>query len=262
MTEPYSLAVEPWLPVATKNGKRIFIRIRDVGREDLLRIDTGRADCDISLTEFLIGLLSVSMGPSGIRDWVKRYETPPSPDEIDAAIKPFAHALVLDGDGPRFFQDCESLKGEEVPVSSLLMEMPGAQTLKDNADHFVKRGGASLLSRKGAAIALLTLQTNAPSGGAGHRTSLRGGGPATTLIIPRREDAGPVPHRNRAQRDKGRGLGHGSSPADEHEPTTEGFRLAEAIGELLKEERGVGYLDQSLEVEHAEGCGRHITRPL
>jgi CRISPR system Cascade subunit CasA len=192
MTEPYSLAVEPWLPVATKDGKRIFIPIRDIGREDLLRIDTGRADCDISLTEFLIGLLAISMGPSGVRDWVKRYNPPPSPDEIDAAIRSFAHALLLDGDGPRFFQDYEAIEGEEVPISSLLIEMPGAQAKKDNADHFVKRGRVNGLSRKGAAIALLTLQTSAPAGGAGHRTSLRGGGPATTLVIPRRKDQEPT----------------------------------------------------------------------
>ena len=192
MTEPYSLAVEAWLPVATNDGKRIFIPIRDIGRADVLRIDTGRADCDISLTEFLIGLLAVTMGPSGTRDWVKRYETVPSPVEIDAAIKPFAHALVLDGPGPRFFQDYDPLAGDEVPVSSLLIEMPGAQAKKDNADHFVKRGSINALSRMGAAIALLTLQTSAPAGGAGHRTSLRGGGPATTLVIPRRKNETPT----------------------------------------------------------------------
>jgi CRISPR system Cascade subunit CasA len=193
MIEPYSLAVEPWLPVATRNCGRILIPIRDLGREDLLRIDTGRADCDISLTEFLIGLLAISMGPPGLRDWVKRYNAPPSPSEIDEAIKPFAHALALDGDGARFFQDLDPLEGgAKFGVSSLLMEMPGAQTLKDNADHFVKRGGVGALSRAGAAIALLTLQTSAPSGGAGHRTSLRGGGPATTIVIPRRNDKAPT----------------------------------------------------------------------
>ncbi|WP_239500552.1 type I-E CRISPR-associated protein Cse1/CasA, partial [Streptococcus pneumoniae] len=31
------------------------------------------------------------------------------------------------------------------------------------------------------------LQTYAPSGGAGHRTSLRGGGPLTTLLAPARK---------------------------------------------------------------------------
>jgi CRISPR system Cascade subunit CasA len=34
-------------------------------------------------------------------------------------------------------------------------------------------------------MALLTLQTNAPSGGRGHRTSVRGGGPLTTIVMGR-----------------------------------------------------------------------------
>jgi CRISPR system Cascade subunit CasA len=42
-----------------------------------------------------------------------------------------------------------------------------------------------VLSISTAALALLTLQTMAPSGGAGHRTSLRGGGPLSTLILPK-----------------------------------------------------------------------------
>ncbi|MDZ4791845.1 MAG: type I-E CRISPR-associated protein Cse1/CasA [Hyphomicrobiales bacterium] len=185
MSELYSLAVEPWLPVAMADGSRRFIAIRDIAHVDVLRIDTGRADCDISLTEFLIGLLAIALAPEEERDWVKRFHAPPTPDEIDAAIRPFAHALVLDGPGPRFLQDFEVLQGKDVRVSSLLMDQPGANTLKDNTDHFVKRGQTGTLSRAGAAIALLTLQTSAPSGGAGHRTSMRGGGPVTTLVIPR-----------------------------------------------------------------------------
>ncbi|WP_253207205.1 type I-E CRISPR-associated protein Cse1/CasA [Verticiella alkaliphila] len=39
------------------------------------------------------------------------------------------------------------------------------------------------------AQALFTLQINAPSGGRGIRTSLRGGGPMTTLLLPQQEDA-------------------------------------------------------------------------
>jgi CRISPR system Cascade subunit CasA len=181
MTEPYSLAAEPWLPVATVEGAREFVRLRDLGRADLLRIDTGRADCDISVTEFLIGLIAISMGPTDNYDWPDRFETPPTPDEIDAAIAPFAHALVLDGDGPRFFQDFENLEllndAAREPIASLFMETP--------AGHFVKEGTISALSRRGAALALIALQAGAPAGGRGHRTSLRGGGPSTTLVIPR-----------------------------------------------------------------------------
>jgi hypothetical protein len=41
-----------------------------------------------------------------------------------------------------------------------------------------------------ANAALLTLQINAPAGGAGHRVSVRGGGPLTTLRLPRDPEAG------------------------------------------------------------------------
>jgi len=188
MTEPYSLAAEPWLPVATVEGEREFIRLRDIGRTDLLRIDTGRADCDISVTEFLIGLIAISMGPTDNYDWPDRFETPPTPDEIDAAIAPFAHALVLDGDGPRFFQDFENLEllndAAREPIASLFMETP--------AGHFVKEGTISALSRRGAALALIALQTSAPTGGRGHFTSLRGGGGASTLVVPRPDNTSPT----------------------------------------------------------------------
>ncbi|MEO0800297.1 MAG: type I-E CRISPR-associated protein Cse1/CasA, partial [Pseudomonadota bacterium] len=97
---------------------------------------------------------------------------------------PLERAMILDGEGPRFFQDREALDGTPNPISGLLIDAPGTSTLKDNADHFVKRGRTESLSRIGAAITLLTLQTQAPSGGAGHRTSLRGGGPLTTLVLP------------------------------------------------------------------------------
>jgi CRISPR system Cascade subunit CasA len=139
--EPYSLAERAWLPVAMTTGRREFIRIRDIARHGILRIDTGRPDCDISVTEFLIGLLAISaLAPQEKRDWKPRFHTPPSPEEIDKAIAPFAHALVLDGPGPRFFQDFEPLEGDETAVAALLMDRPDGKTQTDNADFFVKRG--------------------------------------------------------------------------------------------------------------------------
>ncbi|HLA35687.1 MAG TPA: type I-E CRISPR-associated protein Cse1/CasA, partial [Rhodocyclaceae bacterium] len=66
-----------------------------------------------------------------------------------------------------------------------LMDAPGGNTIKNNQDHFVKRDAVSALCPHCAAMALFCLQTNAPSGGQGHRVGLRGGGPLTTLILPR-----------------------------------------------------------------------------
>jgi CRISPR system Cascade subunit CasA len=188
MPEPYSLAGRAWIPVALSNGQRAFIRPCEISEtyegHTILRIATGRADCDISLTEFLIGLLAVTMAPPGPIAWKKRYRTPPTRDELSAAFARLEPALRLDGDGPRFFQDRDPLEGKPNGIDALFIDAPGDSTIQDNADHFVKRGRTSALSRAGAAIALATLQTCAPSGGAGHRTSLRGGGPLTTLVVP------------------------------------------------------------------------------
>ena len=83
-----------------------------------------------------------------------------------------------------FLQDLGGIEGETNSVASLFIEAPGAKTEKNNADLFQKRGRVSALGFEAAAMALFTLQTYAPSGGAGHRTSLRGGGPLTTLVVP------------------------------------------------------------------------------
>nr|WP_235263706.1 type I-E CRISPR-associated protein Cse1/CasA [Nitrincola sp. A-D6] len=88
-------------------------------------------------------------------------------------------------DAPLFMQDFDLLAEVEAsPLSGLLIEAPGGNTLKHNTDHFIKRGLCDRASLPMAAIALFTLQINAPAGGQGHRTGLRGGGPLTTLVLP------------------------------------------------------------------------------
>jgi CRISPR system Cascade subunit CasA len=188
MPEHYSLVRRAWLPVALQDGTRAFVRPCDMASacngQSIVRVNTGRPDGDISLTEFLIGLVAVALGPKDRRQWAMRYQDPPTCKELELALRPLEPALVLDGEGARFFQDLEALDGEPNRVEALLVDGPGSNTLRENADHFVKRGRTAVLSRAGAAIALATLQTSAPSGGAGHRTSLRGGGPLTTLVVP------------------------------------------------------------------------------
>ena len=79
---------------------------------------------------------------------------------------------------------------KEKPIAALLIDAPGEKTLRDNTDLFVKRGGTPVLSRAAAAMALFTLSAFAPKGGAGYRTSLRRGGPMTTLVVAERRDHG------------------------------------------------------------------------
>lgn len=187
-----NLVHTPWIPVRHADGTSGRIRPAQLAAIDNppVALDAPRPDFNGALAQFLIGLLQTAFTPRDDDEWVDRLEQPPSEQELDRAFNRHANAFELDGNGPRFMQDFEKLEriteGKRKPaanqIGSLLIEAPGEQTLRNNADHFVKRGHAGQLCPACAATALFTLQINAPSGGAGHRTSLRGGGPLTTLV--------------------------------------------------------------------------------
>lgn len=189
----FSLIDQPWLPVlrrdtATGAVRRDRIRPCDLTHrivdEPVVAFDWQRPDFDAASREFMIGLLATAYPPRDDRDWVDAWRDPPPPDRLATAFAPCARAFVLDGEGPRFLQDHEDIAAERQSIGGLLIDSPGHKTAEDNLDLFTKRARVSALARATAAIALFTLQSQAPSGGAGHRTSLRGGGPLTTLALP------------------------------------------------------------------------------
>lgn len=187
MTGTYNLLDEPWLPVRSQSGTRRWIRPAEVAtRQDpALYIDSGRPDFDGALTQFLIGLLQTCAAPPDQGSWRKWMREPPAVEQLDELFAPVRHAFFLDGDGPRFMQDLELEEdgGEGVSVAALLIESPGGKTVRDNGDLFIKRDLVTAMGAPAVAAALFTLQTNAPAGGVGHRTSLRGGGPLSTLPL-------------------------------------------------------------------------------
>ena len=87
MTHPFSLFEEAWLPVATSDGKRMFVRPCDISRPDLVSVATGRPDCDISLTEFLIGLLAVAVPPEDTDEWRDAFFHAPRPPSIAGGVR-------------------------------------------------------------------------------------------------------------------------------------------------------------------------------
>jgi CRISPR system Cascade subunit CasA len=185
---PFSLINDAWLPVLRQHSGVTRIRpaqiTENIENDPVVAIDWPRADFRLASLEFLIGLLATACPPAGRRHWPVLYRAPPSPAVLDAAFAPLAFAFELDGDGPRFMQDFEDLAADPNDIANLLIEAPGDQTIKKNADLLNKRGQVKTLCRAAAAMALFTLQTYAPAGGAGNRTGLRGGGPLTTLAVP------------------------------------------------------------------------------
>ena len=184
----FNLLAEPWLPVLRRSGAMERIppwRITDrIATDPFIAFAWPRPDFNGAAHELLIGLLSTTAAPEDDDAWKDWWDNPPASNVLEQRFSTAAHAFDLDGPGPRFMQDLDPLDDADgKDVAALLIDTPGAQTLRNNADLFVKRGAAPVLCRASAAMALFTLSTYAPSGGAGHRTSLRGGGPMTTLIV-------------------------------------------------------------------------------
>ncbi len=187
----FNLIDEPWLPVRRRSGAIERIQpwrvTEGIADNPFVGFAWPRPDFNGAAHELLIGLLSTAAAPEDDDEWEDWWLEPPAPDTLRQRFATVAHAFDLDGPGPRFLQDLDPLEGaEEKEIAALLIEAPGAQTRRNNADLFVKRGSAPVLSRAAAAMALFTLSAFAPSGGAGHRTSLRGGGPMTTLVVAER----------------------------------------------------------------------------
>lgn len=183
-----NLLEDPWLPVLRRSGRREVILPWQIteGIEDdpIVSLDLPRPDFNGSLIQFLIGLFQTAWVPEDDIAWNRAYETPPTVETLRDACMPLCEAFYLDGEGPRFMQDLGLDNPKAKAIASLLIDEPGDQAIKRNTDHFIKRDRYPGFGLTATIAALFTLQINAPAGGAGHRTSLRGGGPLTTLLVP------------------------------------------------------------------------------
>jgi CRISPR system Cascade subunit CasA len=183
-----NLIKDAWIPVVRADGSNCMIAPWEIGASDnpVVEIVAPRPDFRGALYQFLIGLIQTTFAPEDDDEWQEKWKETPSSDELKMVFEKVADAFELvNEDGPAFMQDFAlPEKAEEFEIRGLLIDAPGANTLRKNLDHFVKRDSDFGMCNSCLASAIMTLQTNAPSGGQGHRTGLRGGGPLTTLIFP------------------------------------------------------------------------------
>ena len=191
---PFDLRTESWIPWRRRRSGIVWGPISMLvdgldGDDPVIAIAAPRPDFDGALSEFLIGMLSVALRAADEDAWRELWKQPPSPAVLQGALDALSDAFVLDAEqGPRFLQDfspADLADCDILAIDRLAMDSPGEQGVKLNKTLFVKPARFSQLSRPAAAMALITMQAYAPAGGQGNRTSMRGGGPLTTLADPR-----------------------------------------------------------------------------
>ncbi len=183
-----NLIKDPWLPIIRKNGVREKIAVhgllQNYSDNPVMELVAPRPDFKNALYQLLIGIVQVSAMPEYEEDWADLFETPYDSKVFSDQVLEYAECFEIDSENAAFMQDFELREAEEKPVSALLIEAPGANTIKNNQAHFIKGGMVEQVDAYWAAVALYALQTFAPSGGVGHRVGLRGGGPLTTILLP------------------------------------------------------------------------------
>lgn len=185
-----NLLSAPWLPFKLRDGQIEYRPPTAIADAEVIDLAMPRADFQGAAYQWLIGLLQTALAPEDHDDWLELLGQPPDGKQLEAAFSSLAPAFEFDGDGPRFMQDFDLLDSvKPSTISGLLIDAPGGNTAKENRDLFVKRGRVETLCIDCAAIALFTLQINAPEGGRGHLAGMRGGGPLTTFILPEQANA-------------------------------------------------------------------------
>lgn len=182
-----NLIETPWIPCIQANKEVVTLAPWQIfmngGKSRSLSLATPRPDFQGAVIQFLIGLTQTTMSPKDEDEWVEGLQSLPDAHEVKERFDSVSSAFNLGGDGPRFMQDTSCAEGKLQPIDTLLIGMPGENTLKQNGDFFQKRKSVQQLCPTCAAMALMTLQINGPPGGVGHRTGLRGGGPLTSVVV-------------------------------------------------------------------------------
>jgi len=180
-----NIITDRWIPVRRQSGALDNIRPADIAdrHDPAVALMWPRPDFNLACLELLIGLVYAAMPPEEDDDYIDQIDDDLHKELVER-LDSFSVWFTLGGNGPRFMQSLESLSGNVSGVDMLLLDSAGDQTAKNNADMMVRRDRYDRLGSAAAAIALYTFQNFAPAGGAGNRTSMRGGGPLVTLVEP------------------------------------------------------------------------------
>ncbi|MFP4679705.1 MAG: type I-E CRISPR-associated protein Cse1/CasA, partial [Chitinispirillaceae bacterium] len=191
-----NLIKDKWLPVARKNSRpgefeniAIWQILENYSDNPVVEIIAPRPDFRNALYQLLIGIVQVAALPEDDEHWSELYNTPWDSEEFKKKVLSFEHCFEIDSEGPAFMQDFDLKEGyKEETLGNLFINLPANEHFTPTNEQAAKTEPKQI-NPYWAAVALFTLQTFAPSGGRGHRVGLRGGGPLTTILLPKKHEA-------------------------------------------------------------------------
>ncbi len=192
-----NILMDSWMPVLLANGNEAKIAIwqltEKINGHSVVDVVLPRPDLKNGLYQLLIGIIQVMVTPKNEKEWKEKWFTPPSSKELKTAFAKYEECFVLNNpEGPAFMQDYnyEELANakEAKPIYTMLISSPSENTIKNNVDHFVKRDFLRVMDVYFAGLSLFSFQQYGPAVGAGYRVGLRGGGPMTSILIPKPDE--------------------------------------------------------------------------
>ena len=188
-SESLNIISDAWIPVRRRSGRLDTIRpsgiTSDIETDAVVAVAWPRPELNGATLQLLVGILSSAGMAADHAEWVRGWNGPPPPEELDDKLANLAPHFEVVADGPAFLQDLDPLIDTRVDTPGrLLFDTPGRQTERHNTDLFRKRlADDTVLSLPAAAIALYARMIWCASGGKGHRVALAGGGPLVTLPV-------------------------------------------------------------------------------
>lgn len=181
-----NLLTDPWIS-ATRNNDRTLIRVAEIADPRVSDLAYDRPELQIAIYELLVGILAMSIAQPTDDAWKSFRDEPPTVDELQSALTPYAEAFELLGGGPRFMQfpiqDTDLKKAS--PISRLYLGAATENGEKKSLDLIVHSQPGLVISQAEAVAALYAHQVRLPGSGAGHKASARGGDHYTMLVHPK-----------------------------------------------------------------------------
>lgn len=180
----FNLLTENWIPVQKQGQFETISLKRLLCREEDWQICMSRDDMELAALQLIVCIVQVVFMPDDEDCLKDAYKKPMNEADYDKGILPFIEWFdVLHPKYP-FMQSTDVKASKTKSVQALLTGLPEKTSTSESSHKFFNDiEDVNSLSIELATIALFNRALNSPSEGGGFKSSLRGGAPATTLIV-------------------------------------------------------------------------------